>query len=88
MTGSSYISGWFRKPHLKHLQPTGFEDRIDTGIRALQQCKVVECMCKDMVHFNALWWLQMIPTHWFSLPYVLGKQTMTRCLAAPPGTLR
>jgi hypothetical protein len=35
--GPSYISGWLRKSRLKHLHPTGFEDRIDTRIRAFQQ---------------------------------------------------
>jgi len=86
--GPSYISGWLRKSRLKHLQPTGFEDSIDTCIRARKLREVVECMCKDMVHFNSLWWLQMITTHLLSLPYWLGNQTMTRCPAAPPGALR
>jgi hypothetical protein len=86
--GPSYISGWLRKSRLKHLHPTGFEDRIDTRIRAFQQGEVVECMCKDMVPFDSPRRLQMITSHLFPLPYWLGNQTIPRCPAAPPGVLR
>jgi len=86
--GASDISGWLWKSRLKYLQPTGFEDSVDARIRGLQQCEVVECMCKNMVQFNALWWQQMITARLLSWPYWLGNQTIPRCLAVPPRALR
>ena len=88
VTGLSYISGWLRKSRLKHVQPIGFEDSMDTHIRALQQCEVVECMCQDIIHFNSPGWPKMITMHLFTPLYLSGNQTSSRCLVAPPGVLR
>jgi hypothetical protein len=61
---------------------------MDTHIRTAEQCQVVECMCKDMVRLDPLWWPEMIAMHRFSLPYSLGNHLITRRLAVSTGAGR
>jgi len=45
---------------------------------------MVECMCKDVVHLNPFWWLQMIPTHCFSSLYWRSCHPRPNILTAFP----